>query len=120
VCIAAQYSWLMSVQGHNPLLPRRNINGRSSSMSRLYLKLIGSPEKCTSQADISSIPSSVRSNLLDHLVGEGDERRRHREAEHFCSPQVDDEIELDRCLHGEIDHLLTLKEAIDIGSCSTH
>ena len=41
---------LMSVQGHNPLLPHRSTDDRFTPISRLYLKLIVSSEKCHFQA----------------------------------------------------------------------
>src|SRR3954465_15455630 len=33
---------------------------------------------------------------LDHLVGAGEQRRRHFEAEHHCCCQIDDKFELAR------------------------
>jgi hypothetical protein len=57
---------------------------------------------------------------LDHSItwlGKGDQRRRHRDTDDLCRPQVDDEIEFDRRLHWQIGRLLTLEDAIDIGRC---
>jgi hypothetical protein len=34
--------------------------------------------------------------LLDHLVGAGEQRGRHVDAEHECRLRVDDELELGR------------------------
>src|SRR5262249_50867328 len=39
---------------------------------------------------------STANFLFDHLVGEGDERRRHVEPERLCRLEVDDKLELDR------------------------
>jgi hypothetical protein len=44
-------------------------------------------------------PSSFTS--LDHLVGVGEERRRHGEAKHSGSLSVDDQLELARCTTGK-------------------
>ena len=67
--------------------------------------------KCPKIADASGFCS------FNHLVGKGNQRRRHRDTDHLCRAQVDDEIEFDRRLHGEIGRLLTLEDAIDKGSC---
>jgi hypothetical protein len=44
-------------------------------------------------------PSSFTS--LDHLVGVGEERRRHGEAKHSGSLSIDDQLELARCTTGK-------------------
>src|SRR6266536_2736825 len=41
-------------------------------------------------------------HLLDHLVGAREQRRRHFNAERFCSGQVKDEIELGGLLDREV------------------
>jgi hypothetical protein len=52
--------------------------------------------------------------LFDHLVGAGEQRRWHVEAERPCSPEVDDQLELGRCLHGQLGWLLTSEDAVDV------
>src|SRR6516164_5647382 len=52
---------------------------------------------------------------FDHLVGAGDDRGRRGEADHPCSSQVDNKLELNRRLHRQVGRLLALKDAIDIG-----
>jgi len=42
---------------------------------------------------------------LDHLVGAGEQRRRHFEAERLCGRQIDHEIELDRLLDRDVGRL---------------
>ena len=49
-----------------PQRKHRNINGRSSSMSRLYLKLIGSPENVP-KGDLSRC-SNVREQSCDYSI----------------------------------------------------
>jgi hypothetical protein len=53
--------------------------------------------------------------LFDHLVGAGEQRRRHLEAERLCRLKVDDKLELDRGLDGKLAQLRSLEDAIDIG-----
>jgi hypothetical protein len=53
--------------------------------------------------NVSKVPTtdSVQqiTSLFDHLVGAGEQRRRHAEAERFSSLEVDYEIELLRPLY---------------------
>src|SRR6516225_2553 len=44
----------------------------------------------------------------------------HRKTERLRSSQINNKIELDRRLNGEIGHVLALEDASDIRRCSTH
>jgi hypothetical protein len=53
-------------------------------------------------------------SLLDHLVGAGEQRRRHREAERAGRLEIDHELELGRLMHRKACRLLALEDAVDV------
>src|SRR6516225_4337389 len=52
--------------------------------------------------------------LFDHLVGAGEQRLRHREAERLCGLEVDRQLVLGRRLHRHVGWFLALEDTIDI------
>jgi hypothetical protein len=52
--------------------------------------------------------------LFDHLVGTGEQGRRHIKAERSGGLQVDHQLVFGRRLHWKVFEFLTLEEAIDI------
>jgi hypothetical protein len=60
----------------------------------------------------SNVP--YRKQLLDHLIGKGEQLRGNFEAERLSSGQIDDQIELGRRLHRQVCGLLALEDAIDV------
>src|SRR6516162_11478995 len=52
---------------------------------------------------------------LDYLVGDGEQRRRHVEAESLGSLKIDDQLVLSRGLHRQIAGLFPLEDTVDVG-----
>jgi len=51
---------------------------------------------------------------FDHLVGAGEQRRRHPEIERLCSDQVDDQFELRGLLDRQIARLRPAQNLVDV------
>ena len=52
--------------------------------------------------------------LFDHLVGAGQQPRRNGQRERFGGPQVNDQLELGRRLHGKLARLGALEDLVDV------
>jgi hypothetical protein len=72
-------------------------------------------DMCGANRDVRYGPiADIGSDLFDHLVGGGQQRLRHSEAERLAGLEVDHQLVLGRCLYREIGGLLALEDAIDI------
>src|SRR5271169_7205507 len=58
--------------------------------------------------------AAVFDALIDHLVGEGEQRRRHIDALGHGSLEIDDQLEFDSLHHCKIGRLNALEDATDI------
>src|SRR5262245_43246755 len=58
-----------------------------------------------------------RLNLLDHLVGAGEQRRRNGEVERFRSFEIDPEMKFGRLLHGQVGWLGATEYFDDVICC---
>ena len=63
---------------------------------------------------MSALCQKRTSALFDHLVGAGEQRRRHGEAERLGGLEIDHQLVLGRRLHRQVGWLLALEDAIDV------
>ena len=64
------------------------------------------------------VPGAAISRLLHHLVGAGEQRRRHGQAKRLGGLQVDHKLVLSRCLHRQVGWLLALEDAVHVAGCA--
>ena len=57
---------------------------------------------CSALAHVCFGPIADMAQLFDHLVGAGQQPRRNGQRERFGGPQVNDQLELGRRLHGKV------------------
>ena len=68
--------------------------------------------------DLSRCSNVPELRLLDHLLGAGEQRGRHLEAERFGSLEIDDQLVLGRCLHRQVGRLFAFENTINISGGS--
>jgi hypothetical protein len=67
---------------------------------------------------ITGCEQSQQTLLLDHLVGVGEQRGRHSDAERVGRLEIDNQLELGRRLHRKVRGFLALEDAIDVAGRS--
>ena len=71
-------------------------------------------DMCSATSDVRLVPIADMPSSFDHLVGAGEQRRRHVEAERLGGLEIDHQLVLGRRLHRQVGRLLALEDAIDI------
>jgi hypothetical protein len=103
---------LMSLQGQS----RRTTMFAMSGLAPISAMLLQCHDRSKS-AKTGREQSQQRQRLFDHLVGAGEQRVRHGEAERFGGLEIDHQLELGRLLNGEVRWPLALEYPVNI-SCS--
>jgi hypothetical protein len=85
---------------------------RSSAESRHWPVRSACPQSANR---VQSAPQKT-APLFDHLVGAGEERRRHGEAKLLRSLEIDHQLVFGRRLHRQVGWLLTLEDAVNVAS----
>src|SRR5215469_8386957 len=81
----------------------------------LYVHFASKADIGTHQLNVRCTPEKRTSaELLDHVVGAGEQRCRDRETKGLCCLAIDYELVLGRCLHRKVGRLLAFEDAIDI------
>jgi hypothetical protein len=104
----------------------RNLRGRCSDLPPLHPAIRATPG--TAAAPMARWRNLRRGNFIlhlprftsfDHLIGAGEQRRRHFETNCFCTLKIDGQFELDGGLDGKITRARPAKYAIDVTKCAT-
>ena len=71
---------------------------------------------CSATWDVRFVPIADMAASFDHLVGAGEYRRRHDEAERLRGLEIDHQLVLGRRLHRKVGGLLALQDTINVAS----
>ena len=61
------------------------------------------------------LPPVCPARLLDHLIGQEEQRGGYRQPERLGGLEVDDQLELQRLLHGQLRGLGAFEDLVDVG-----
>src|SRR5262245_39294445 len=77
---------------------------------------VRAPQRATPPPRLAAL--STPAGSFDHLVGTGEQDRRHVKAKGLGGLQVDYQLVFGRRLYGQVGWLLTLEDAIDVSCCT--
>src|SRR6516165_2987504 len=75
-------------------------------------------EPCRAAVASSRLVTRSPRSLLDHLVGGGEESRRHVDTELFRGLGIDDQLVLGRGLNRKVGGLLAFENAVHVACCA--